>query len=86
MGNPVVGEVRNLVVAPVLGYFTAAAGIFVALSVRRLSGLKEVQAHRTFELSAGLYNYSYIAIPLANLLFDRATVGVLLVFNVGVEM
>jgi hypothetical protein len=86
LGNPALSELRNLVIAPVLGYFTAALGMMVALSARRLHGLKEVQAQRTFGLSAGLYNYSYMAIPLAVLLFDKATVGVLLVFNVGVEM
>lgn len=86
LGNPALSEIRNLVIAPVLGFFTAALGMMVALSARRLHGLKEVQAQRTFGLSAGLYNYSYMAIPLALLLFDKATVGVLLVFNVGVEL
>ena len=40
---------------------------------------------RTFAFTCGIYNYGYFALPIIALLFDRETVGVLLVHNLGVE-
>ena len=86
LGNPVLGDVRNLVVAPFLGFGTAALGMFIALGAGALHGLKERPQQRSFALGVGLYNYSYLAVPLALLLFGKETTGVLFVFNVGVEL
>lgn len=86
IGNPALTEWRNLLLAPVVGFFTMALGMLLALASRRLHGLVEPQARRTFAFSVGLYNYGYVPLPLALLLFDKATAGVLFVHNVGVEI
>ena len=85
IGNPALSEMRNLLLAPVVGFVTMALGVWVTSCSRRLHGLKEAQAERTFAVSVGLYNYGYVPLPLALLLFGKPTAGVLFVHNVGVE-
>jgi len=58
----------------------------VAWLVARGLGLKRGSGLRTFAFCNGIYNYGYIPIPVIMALFgDRETMGVLLVYNVGVE-
>jgi predicted permease len=40
---------------------------------------------RTFAFTTGLFNYGFIPIPLVQALFDRATMGVLFTYTLGVE-
>jgi malate permease and related proteins len=85
IGNPALSELRNLALAPVVGFGTMALGMFLALAAKRLHGLSEPREQRTFAFSVGIYNYGYVPIPLAVLLFDKPTTGVLFVHNVGAE-
>lgn len=85
IGNPALSELRNLALAPVVGFGTMALGMFLALAAKRLHGLTEPREQRTFAFSVGLYNYGYVPVPLALLLFDKPTTGVLFVHNVGAE-
>lgn len=85
LGNPALGRWSNLVGAPLAGFLTVALGMGVAAVARRLHGLREPAAVRTFTVAVGIYNYGYVPIPLAVLLFDPATTGVLFLFMVGVE-
>jgi predicted permease len=85
LGNPALSQWTNLVVAPIVGFSTAVCGMAIALRARRLSGLRTPKEQRTFGLTVGLYNYGYVPIPLALLLFGNQTTGVLFVHNVGVE-
>jgi predicted permease len=85
IGNPALSELRNLALAPVVGFGTMALGMFLALAAKRLHGLTEPREQRTFAFSVGIYNYGYVPIPLAVLLFDKPTTGVLFVHNVGAE-
>jgi malate permease and related proteins len=41
---------------------------------------------RTFAVTVGIYNYSYVPLPLALLLFGDKTAGVLFIHNVGGEL
>jgi malate permease and related proteins len=86
LGNAALAEMRNLVLAPLVGAGTFGLGLLAGLLARRMSGLKEVRSRRTFTLTVGLYNYGFIPIPLALLLFGQETVGVLFVHNIGVEL
>jgi len=86
LGNPALSQLGNLLLAPAFGFGTVALGIIFALSLRALSGLKERAAVRTFAVSIGIYNYSYVPLPLTLLLFDKATAGVLFLVMIGVEM
>jgi len=86
LGNPALSELRNLLLAPVVGFVTMALGVFLARLSRRLHGLNDPHVERTFAVSVGLYNYGFVPLPLALLLFDKPTAGVLFVHNVGVEI
>jgi len=87
LGNPALGQWKNLLLAPVVGFSTVAVGFLLALGFRKLAGLASPQEKGTFVLTVGLYNYGYIPLPLALLLFSGpGTVGVLFVHNVGVEI
>jgi predicted permease len=85
LGNPALSEWRNLLLAPVVGFATMALGVFLALAAWPLHGLSEPRERRTFAVGVGLYNYGYVPLPLALLLFNKETAGVLFVHNVGVE-
>ncbi len=86
VGNKALERAGNVLIPPLIGFATILVGIGAAWSARRLAGLQEASAQRTFAFAAGIYNYGYVPIPLATLLFDSDTVGVLLVHNVGVEI
>lgn len=86
LDNEALRDLRNVLVPPVVGFGTVMLGLGVGWLIRRHCGLSSSPERRTFVYSAGIYNYGYIPIPLALLLFGRETVGVLLVHNVGVEI
>ncbi len=84
--NQALKQIGNVLLAPAVGFGTVALGMTVAYLLKRISGLRERTEISTFILCVGLYNYGYISVPLANSLFDRETVGVLFVHNLGVEI
>ena len=83
--NPALKSPSNFLLAPLIGFLTVAGGMGLGFLVAPVIGLKERKGAATFALCVGLYNYGYIPIPLAEMLYDRRTVGVLLVHNLGVE-
>ncbi len=86
IGNPALRAAHNLVAAPLAGFLATAGGFVAAYGVARLIGLRRGTGLRTFAFCNGVFNYGYIPIPLITALFaSRETLGVLLVFNVGVE-
>ena len=86
LNNPALHRTENLFFPPLVGFSTVALGIGVGWLAMRLAGLKPDSSGRTFAFSTGLYNYGYVPLPLAMHLFDRETVGVLIVHNLGTEM
>lgn len=86
LGNPALAQWRNLAMAPLVGVATFGIGLLFSQAATRVAGLKEPRSRRTFTLATGLYNYGFVPIPLALLLFGQQTVGVLFVHNLGVEM
>lgn len=86
LNNPALHRTENLFFPPLVGFGTVALGIGVGWLAMRLAGLQRDAAGRTFAFSTGLYNYGYVPLPLAMYLFDRETVGVLIVHNLGTEM
>lgn len=86
LGNPALARLSNLLLAPVVGFGTVAAGMALGLAARKCCGLQnDARAARTFAATLGIYNYSYVPVPLSILLFGAGTTGVLFVHNVGVE-
>lgn len=86
LGNDALNETSNVLVAPLAGFATVTLGLLVAHAAAPFFGLREPARRRTFSFTIGIYNYGYIPIPLAILLFDRETLGVLFLHNLGVEV
>ncbi len=85
--NPALRAPENLVWAPAVGAGAVLLGLAVAaLSLKvgsGIHGLKTRGQQRTFILSAAFFNYTFVPLPLIELLFDRGTLGVMFVHNVG---
>ena len=90
VGNPALQHAENVIFPPLVGFGTLALGFAVAWLVsgklRRQLRMNKIEQQRTFTAGVGLYNYGYVPIPLALALFDEATLGVLFVHNLGVEV
>lgn len=86
LGNPALSQPSNLLLAPLVGYLTAGLAMLVAWAAKPLHGLSDPAQRRTFAVCVGLHNYGYIPLPLALLLFNQATTGVLFLHIIGVEM
>jgi predicted permease len=85
LGNPAVEQLGNVILAPLAGAATTLLGFGLCWLAAPLFGMREPRARRTFAFTVGLFNYSYIPLPLIQKLFPQPTVGILLVHNVGVE-
>jgi predicted permease len=88
VGNPALQETQNLIIPPLIGFGTIVIGFLIANKLGHRIGLKVGIGLRSFSFTNGIYNYGYIPIPLMIALFPGETriLGVLMVFNVGVEM
>ena len=85
IGNDALVRPANLVLPPLAGFASVAAGVGISALAARLF-LSGDAVRRTFACTAGLQNYGYIPLPLCQALFDREVVGVLFAFNLGVEV
>jgi predicted permease len=86
MGNPAARDWRNLTLAPAIGLATIAASVGLSWLVSRWLHFPGLSTRRTFAITAGLQNYGYVPLPLALLLFDERTAGILFLHNLGVEI
>lgn len=85
LGNKSLSEGWILLEAGLLGFVFIAGGCAIGYAAARLFRICDARERRTFACTIGTYNFGYLAIPLAALLFDQETIGVMLVVNVGVE-
>ena len=85
IGNEALERPANWIFPPLLGFLVPALGYLICLGGARLF-LRDVKKARTFASVAGLQNYGYIPLPICLALFDRDVVGVLLAFNMGVDI
>jgi len=87
LGNEALREPSNIGFGLALGGLSIMVGVSLAYIVAPLGEMRVGTGRRTFAFATGLHNYGYIAIPLTAALFgaEGTTVGVLLVYNVGVE-
>ena len=86
LGNEALRDPANLAGAPLTGFATLVFGMLAGLWAGRLLKLEVGSGLRTFAFAVGIYNYGYIPIPLVESLWGRESLGVLLVYNVGIEM
>lgn len=86
LGNDVLRDPTNLIVPPLLGLGTVFVGFAIAWIVIRKLKVDPSTDKRTFIFITGIQNSVYFTLPIIELLFDRDTVGILLVYNLGVEI
>jgi predicted permease len=85
VGNAALRDPGNLLLPPLAGFVTTAAGFGVAYLAARRIGLGVGTGLRTFALSAGICNYSYLPFPIIGGIWGERTQGVMLVHNLGVD-
>ncbi|MFT3783098.1 MAG: AEC family transporter [Nibricoccus sp.] len=85
LGNDALRVPSNLALAPLSGLVMMALTIVGSLYFGRMLGLTVGHGLRTFAFAVGINNYGYIPIALMAAMFGPASVGVLLVHNVGCE-
>ncbi len=86
LGNEALRNPFAVALPPLAAFLMVVGGFVLALWVGRWIGISGIKTRRTFALSTGLFNYGYFAIPVSLLVFGREVTGVLLVFNLGVEI
>jgi predicted permease len=86
LGNRALEKIGNILLAPVAGFVTVAVGYVVCYFAAPLFGAGEPRQRRTFAFTTGIYNYGYIALPIAQTRFGSETSGVLFIHNLGVEI
>ncbi len=85
LNNDALRVPSNLALAPLMGCLLMILTIMASLYAGRALGLTLGHGLRTFAFASGINNYGYIPIPLMTALFGPASLGVLLVHNVGCE-
>jgi malate permease and related proteins len=75
----------NLLLPPLAGFGLTLISMVVGWHVARGLGLTLGHGLRTFALTVGLTNYSYLPLPLMDAMFGPESRAVLLVHNVGAE-
>lgn len=86
LGNRALEKAGNVLLAPVVGFFTVVLGYTICYAVAPLFGARESRQRRTFAFTTGIYNYGYLALPIAESRFGKETSGVLFIHNLGVEI
>ncbi len=91
MASEALRRPENLAWPPLLGFASLAVGFAGAALLtrlgRRATGPATVEEERTFRFVAGTFNWGYLPLPLIALLFPHdGTLGVLMVYMVGVEL
>lgn len=86
IGNEALAEPANWIVPPILGFASIVLGIGVSRVFARIFHIPPGAPRRTFVFVTSIQNYGYIPLPLCQALFDRATMGVLFAFYLGVEL
>ncbi len=86
LGNRALEKAGNVLLAPAAGFATVALGYALSYFAAPLFGAGEPRQRRTFAFTTGIYNYGYLALPIAQTRFGAETSGVLFIHNVGVEV
>jgi predicted permease len=86
VGNASLRDPGNLLLPPFAGFVTTAAGFGVAYLAARAIGLGRGTGLRTFAVSAGIGNYSYLPLPIIGGIWGERAQGLVLVHNLGVDL
>jgi predicted permease len=86
VGNASLRDPGNLLLPPLAGFVTTVAGFGVAYLAARSVGLERGTGLRTFAVSAGICNYSYLPLPIVGGIWGERAQGLVLVHNLGVDL
>lgn len=87
LGNEHLARAEAVLIPPLIGFVTVAGGYGLCALMARLIRLDWPQPGRTFAFSAGCFNYGFLPIPIIQAFYnDRATMGFLFTFTLGVEI
>ncbi len=86
VGNTSLRDPGNLLLPPIAGFVTTAAGFGVAYLGARAIGLAKGTGLRTFAVAAGIGNYSYLPLPIVGGIWGERAQGLVLVHNLGVDL
>lgn len=86
LGNPLLCDIAVVLKVLSAGFLTIALGVVLAVFLARFFGIAEADRRRVFGYCAGIYNYGYMALPVCISLCSSETVGMMLLFNTGVEV
>jgi predicted permease len=85
LGNTLLAKASDLWIPPVTGFGLIAASMGVVALMLAPLKLPE-QTSGAGIITAGVQNFGYMVIPLVDALFERSTLGVLFLHNLGVEL
>ena len=86
VGNATLRAPGNLILPPLAGFLTTVAGFAAAYIGGRAIGLSKGGGLRTFAVSAGICNYSYLPLPIVGEIWGERAQGMVLVHNMGVDL
>jgi predicted permease len=91
--NPALQNAANVILPPLIGFTICGLSILVAYLIgraNRVCGLRSPECRGTFSVITGIQNYGFVPIPLIAALYvpevADATLGVLFLHNVGIEL
>ncbi len=85
LGNKALESIGTVLFVPVLGFCTVIVGLLLASIGARVIGMTDEGQKRIFSVCVAFYNYGYIPIPLILLFFNTEVLGMLLLYNVGLD-
>ncbi len=83
--NPALGRAGSLLLPPLAGFGLTLTSMALAWYVAKALGLTLGHGLRTFALTVGLTNYSYLPLPIMDALFGPEARATLFLHNAGVE-
>lgn len=85
LGNSLLASASELWLPPVLGFLLVAASMAVVALLLRPCRVPQATSGAGI-LSAGVQNFGYMVVPLAEVFYQKETLGVLFLHNLGVEV
>ncbi len=84
--NPALDNVENIFLPPVMGFCSVVIGFMLGFLLIRVAKLKNEGEKRSYLLANAINNFGFLPIPLILALYDRETLGVLFVHNIGIDL
>ena len=72
-------------IAPIFGFISITIGFLIAHYIGKFLGLND-RENRAFRFCSGIFNYGFLALPIASQVFGDFLIVKIILFNLGVEM